>query len=185
MTTVSSWMSDKLSVANSATHGRGVFATKSIERYERLVIFGGDIMLIDEIMNLPEQLRSYPMQIEERFVLGRRDADEPEDTDFFNHSCDPNAGFKGQIFLVAMRQIERGEEVTFDYAMVLSESVGSEIGFEMTCNCRAATCRGMITEFDWRSPQLLSRYKGFFSQYLQDKIDQSHKNRRSGPTSRK
>ena len=95
------------------------------------MIFGGDVMLIDEINNFPEHMQAYPMQIEERFVLGRRRSTEPEDADLINHSCSPNAGFRGQIFLVALRAIEPGEELTFDYAMVVSESIGTSVKFEM------------------------------------------------------
>jgi hypothetical protein len=184
MSTTSSWLSPKLEVQRSKTHKKGVFARANIAKGERLVIFGGDIMLIDEIDDLPERLQEYPMQIEERFVLGSRSALQPEDTDFFNHSCDPNAGFKGQIFLVAMRDIKIGEEVTFDYAMVLSESIGSAITFEMECRCGAANCRKLITENDWKLPVLRRKYDGYFSQYLQEKImiegRAGHRTRRQG-----
>jgi len=128
-------------------------------------------MLIDEIDCLPPGLDEYPMQIEERFVLGSRSARDPEPSDFFNHSCQPNCGFKGQIFLVAMRDIENNEEVTFDYAMVVSESVGSDIVFEMKCNCGEQACRKQITEDDWRLPALQRKYDGYFSEYLQERID--------------
>ena len=65
-----SWILPKLSVRASTKHGRGVFANSLIRKGERLAIFGGDVMLIDEISTLPEDLQDYPMQIEERFVLG-------------------------------------------------------------------------------------------------------------------
>ena len=128
-------------------------------------------MLIDEINNLPESFQDYPMQIEERFVIGSREERAPENADYFNHSCDPNAGFKGQIFLVAMSDIDKDEEVTFDYAMVVSESVGSSIIFEMECECGSRICRKQITENDWRLPELQRKYNKYFSQYLQEKID--------------
>src|SRR5262249_1285599 len=118
-----SWMSSLLQTRASPRHGRGVFATGRIPRGTRVAVLGGDILLIDEIHDLSERMAEFTMQIEERFVLGNRDADEPEDADFFNHSCDPNCGFKGQIFLVTIRDVEEGEELTFDYAMVVSESV--------------------------------------------------------------
>jgi len=113
------------------------------------------------------------MQIEERFVFGSR-GHEAEDTDYFNHSCDPNCGFRGQIFLVAMRDIAPGEEVTFDYAMIVSPSEYSDIVFEMECGCGSEHCRKNITEEDWRLPELRKRYSGFFSQYLEDRIAQEY-----------
>jgi SET domain-containing protein len=165
-----SWVHPALAPRESPIHGRGVFSTSRLRRGERLAIFGGEVMLIDEIDSLPEELQDYPMQIEERFVLGSRGERAPETADFFNHSCNPTCGFKGQIFLVAMRDIEAGEEVTFDYAMVVSKSVGSSIVFEMPCRCRAAACRGVVTEEDWRMPALRARYRGYFSQYIAERI---------------
>jgi SET domain-containing protein len=171
MSTNSSWIHPYLEVRSSKKHKHGVFAKKSILEGERLAIFGGDIMSIDEIDNLPEELQEYPMQIEERFVIGSRSALNPEDTDFFNHSCEPNCGFRGQIFLVAMRDIIAGEEITFDYAMVVSESLGSDIVFEMECTCGSASCRKIISENDWKKVELQTKYNGYFSQYIQEKID--------------
>lgn len=171
MATRNSWMNPKLEAGSSPKdHQRGIFAKRPVRKDERLAIWGGDILRIDEIKNVPESLQHYPLQLEERFVIFPRQATEPEDTDFFNHSCDPNSGIKGQIFLVAMRDIEPGEEVTFDYAMVVSESVGSEVVFEMDCNCGSRHCRGKVTEQDWKLPELRRRYNGYFSQYLQEKI---------------
>jgi hypothetical protein len=152
-----------------------VFAKGDLQAGERLAIFGGDIMLIDEIKNLPEMLQDYPMQIEERFVIGSRNSIEPEDTDFFNHSCNPNSGFKGQIFLVAMRDIKKEEEITFDYAMVVSKSAGSDVVFEIECQCGSKNCRRRITESDWMQPELQKKYRGYFSHYIQEKIDSNIK----------
>ena len=173
--TSSSWIHPKLAVKRSKKHARGVFAEANVRKGERLAIFGGDIMLIDEIDALPEKLQEYPMQIEERFVLGLRHGIRPEATDFFNHSCNPNAGFKGQIFLVAMRDIRKNEEITFDYAMVVSKSIGSNIVFEMDCTCGSPGCRNRITEDDWKLPLLQKKYDGYFSQYLQERIDSARK----------
>ena len=65
-----SWMSNKLVVKLSRTHDKGVFARRAISKGERVAIFGGDIIRIDEIPTLPPGLQRYTMQIEERFVLG-------------------------------------------------------------------------------------------------------------------
>jgi SET domain-containing protein len=178
-----SWMNPKLGIRESGIHDKGVFATEAIERGERLVIFGGEVMRIDEIKDLPDGLQDFPMQIEERFVLGCRRALGPEEPDFINHSCDPNGGFRGQVFLVAMRDIGRDEEITFDYAMVVSESQESTVLFEMDCACGSPLCRGRITEDDWKLPELRKRYAGFFSQYLQERIDRDDRGDNRGPGS--
>ncbi len=182
-----SWIHPSLEVRESKIHGKGVFAISPITKGERLAIFGGDIMLIDELNSLPESLEDYPMQIEERFVLGSREERAPEKTDYFNHSCDANAGFKGQIFLVAMRNIKKDEEITFDYAMVVSESVGSSIVFEMECECGSEICRKRITENDWKLPSLRKKYNGYFSQYIQERIyaEKKHQKRIKRPQGKK
>jgi uncharacterized protein len=164
-----SWLDPRLKKQSSVTHGSGIFARGDIRKDERLAIFGGKIMLIDEMYQLPREMQRYTMQIEERFVLGPA-SDRAEDTDFFNHSCDPNCGFSGQVFLVAMRDIAAGEEITFDYAMTVSESVGSDMVFRMDCVCGSSRCRKTITEQDWQLPELQDRYRGYFSPYIQNKI---------------
>lgn len=165
-----SWIHDHAAVRTSPTTGRGVFATAPIAAGERVAIFGGDILDIDEILQLPEHMRPYTMQIEERFVLAVRGGQVAEDTDFFNHSCEPSCGFRGTIFLVAMRDIAAGEELTFDYAMVVSRTQGHQVTFAMPCRCGTPRCRGEITEDDWQRPELRARYRGFFSQYLEDRL---------------
>jgi hypothetical protein len=66
--------------------------------------------------------------------------------DLINHSCDPNTGLRFDavgIHLVALRPIEPGEEVTWDYSTTLSGS-----HWRMPCDCRAPSCRGLIGNFD-------------------------------------
>jgi hypothetical protein len=165
-----SWLHPGLEKRKSDAQGWGVFARMDIRKGDRLAIFGGKIMLIDEMYQIPEEMQRYTMQIEDRFVLGPAGT-VPEDTDFFNHSCDPNSGFKGQVFLVAMRDIIAGEEITFDYGMTVAESVGSDMIFAMDCSCGSPRCRKKITEQDWMLPELQVRYQGYFSPYIQDKIE--------------
>lgn len=108
----------------------------------------------------------YALQIAEDLVIGLPNPTHDEPGEYFNHSCNPNAGFKGQICLVALRAIAAGEAVCFDYAMVLSKP---DNRFE--CRCGTPRCRGAVTGEDWKDPELQRRYTGFFSLYLQEKID--------------
>jgi uncharacterized protein len=169
--TISSWMNPKLEARNIEGMGRGVYARESILKGEKLTIFGGNIMLISEEPTLNEVHSDFALQIDESFVIGPRFTHEVEDTDFFNHSCNPNAGIKGQIILVAIRNIEPDEEITFDYAMVLHPTQGCP-RYEFECSCNSHDCRGKVTENVWNIPELQRRYDGLFSIYLQEKIDQ-------------
>ncbi len=84
---------------------------------------------------------------------------------YLNHSCDPNVGIQGQIVFVAMRDIEAGEELTHDWATTDDED------YEMRCKCGAENCRGVITGRDWRRKELQEKYRGYFSWYLEKKIE--------------
>ena len=60
---------------------------------------------------------------------------------FINHSCAPNCEtreLRGKVWIVAIRDIEAGEEITYDYCLY----DGGED--EAYCNCGAATCRGTM-----------------------------------------
>ncbi len=62
-----------------------------------------------------------------------------------NHSCQPNVGFNAAEDFVAMRAIQRGEELCWDYAFGESNPK-----FRMRCRCGAAGCRGVVTGRDWQ-----------------------------------
>src|SRR5258708_38238768 len=36
---------------------------------------------------------------------------------YLNHSCNPNSGIRDKVVIVAMRDIEKGEEITLDYSI--------------------------------------------------------------------
>lgn len=163
-----SWINEKCFVKKTKT-GNGVFTDAKIGKNEKICIFGGYILTHQEEVALGAQASDASMQIDSNFVIGFKSKKDTQASDFFNHSCDPNAGIKGQIFLVAMRDIEPGEQITFDYAMVLSKMKGAP-RYVMTCNCQSKICRKEITEDDWKLPSLQKRYRGFFQWYIQEKI---------------
>ncbi|MFZ2188655.1 MAG: SET domain-containing protein-lysine N-methyltransferase [Candidatus Moraniibacteriota bacterium] len=167
-----SWLSDRVVIRSTKKYGDGVFAVENIEKDEIIAIFGGHILTIDEEEELPEEFRDTGLQISENFVITGGKV--KEDTDCFNHSCDPNAGFKGQIFLVAIKNIQKGEQVTFDYAMVLHSAKGA-MTYKLKCLCGSEKCRGFTTEDDWKIPELQEKYAGYFQYFLQEKINKLKK----------
>ena len=60
--------------------------------------------------------------------------------DYLNHSCEPNCIVVG-VRLIALREIQPDDEVTFDYSVTLQDDP-----WEMPCNCGAANCRKIIKE---------------------------------------
>lgn len=144
--------------------GYGIFAHTHTPAGTVLIVWGGSIVDRDGLERVPEEVRRFSVQVEEN--LYQVSLEGPDDADYLNHSCDPNAGFDGQIVVVALRDIEAGEEVCVDYAMC----DGSPYD-EFDCACGAAGCRGRVTGNDWRRPELQARYKGYFVPYLQRRID--------------
>jgi hypothetical protein len=145
---------------------KGVFARLSVGEGEKLALFGG------RVTPCCEEIGDWGIQIDDDFIIDglSRYHTEPEDSHCFNHSCRPNAGIKGQILLVAMRNIEAGEEVVFDYAMCLYKGT-DQPQYRFECLCGADNCRGFVTDEDWMIPELQRAYKGYFSWFLQEKID--------------
>jgi hypothetical protein len=131
-------------------------------------------MTLEEESHLPKEINDIACQISENFVLGIRKKTELEPASFFNHSCNPNSGFKGQIYLIALKKIRGGEEITFDYGMVLHKAKGVT-PYKLKCLCGSKNCREYITADDWKQPELQKRYDGYFQWYLQEKISKLRK----------
>jgi len=105
---VFSWINPKLELRDTGKHGNGLFARENIRKDELLSVFGGYIMTRREEELLPEDYNDTGIQISENLVMTVRERSELSAADFINHSCSPNAGIKGQIFLVAMKTIRGG-----------------------------------------------------------------------------
>jgi uncharacterized protein len=169
MNLINNWLNSKIEPKKSEKEGSGEFAVEDIQKDEILAIFGGHIMTRDERSSLPEDFQYLSIGIDNEMFIGPKSIEESDDADFFNHSCEPNAGLKGQIFLVAMRDIKKGEEITYDYVMSCAQEGERRVLFE--CNCGLPNCRKEITNHDWKIPQLQEKYKGYFSFYIQRDID--------------
>jgi uncharacterized protein len=76
----------------------------------------------------------------------------------------------GQIILYAMRNIGAGEEITTDYATHLTSDTE-----EFNCLCETPSCRKHIKpSVDWKNPALQAKYKGYFADLIQEKIDRQN-----------
>ena len=156
-----SWLNPNLEARESESHGYGVFARQNIAINQWLAVFGGHIMKLAD-----EPAGNYAMQIADDLVIGSPSIALNDPAEFFNHSCNPNSGLKGQILLVALRDILAGEQVCFDYAMTLNLA-----NHCFACHCGSSHCRGVVTGEDWKLPELQQRYDGYFSWYIQEKIN--------------
>lgn len=165
-----SYFTPKAEVRRSLTDKKGVFAKKLIKKGEIISVFGGVIITKEEYKKLERKdfknIKHYALKIADSFYLISSKKGKLEADDFFNHSCSPNAGFNGHLLVVAIRNIKPSEEITYDYAVT---DCDKDDYFK--CNCQAKNCRKVITGNDWKKPELQKKYKGYFSWYIQEKIN--------------
>lgn len=115
---------------DSNIHGKGVFATEAISKGQ--VILGiDDSHIIGDPTAVPEVDRDYIDTFDGKYVLW------PEPERYINHSCEPNVYLKtidGKRKVLAIRPIQEGEELFFDYR------IGGYGEFTWECHCGAPTC---------------------------------------------
>jgi len=161
-----SYRSPKTEVRESKIHGRGLFATADITKDEIVAVKGGHIVNRKTLgEKITPVLGPVEIQIDDDLFIAPVTEEERELSMLYsNHSCDPNIGVRGEITLVAMRDIRAGEELTHDWAMTDDDD------YSLKCNCGAPDCRKILTGKDWQRPDLQRRYAGYFSVYLARKI---------------
>jgi uncharacterized protein len=163
--TAGGWVCSKVEAEkNPLKGGNSLIAKEPIQRGELVAVWGGDIVTSEQLAELNKIAQRYSVQVEEDLYLVTTRAYDP--ADYVNHCCAPNLGISGQIALVAIRDIAPGEELCYDYAT----TDGSPYD-EFECACGSPDCRGYVSGNDWKRPELWERYKGYFSPYLQRRID--------------
>ena len=145
--------------------GRDVVASRAIPAGEVIVIWSGIPMSTAQVEALPEREKDFILQTDDDVFLVTP-LDELCTADFVNHSCRPNCGLRDAVTLVAMRNIDVGESITFDYAMSDANSI-----VEFECRCGADECRGRVTGSDWMLQDLQARYAGWFAPHVQRRIE--------------
>lgn len=169
-----SWQSKKLFLQHIKSYkgrnrgldrGYGVFTKSPIKKGEVLTIFGGYIIPIKEIKNLSQRLQEYFYQVNDNFFFGPVRKNEISLNEHYNHNCNPNAGFKDALTLVATRDIKKGEEITIDYAMCMTTKL-----FDFKCDCGSKDCRLFVSGNDWKKFELQKKYKNYFQPYILEKI---------------
>jgi uncharacterized protein len=150
-----------LRVGEAGAKGKGVFASRRIEPGELVWDYAGEERWIKEI---PKRLWRYCFQVDyDKYVVPKKWSAGW----FMNHSCQPNCVIMGRTKVVALRRIEPGEEVTFDY----STNVGWD-GFSMKCKCGTRECRKVVRSYGFLADELKGRYGACVSAYLLRRVAQ-------------
>ena len=140
----------RIQVRRSGVHGKGVFALTDIAKGERIIEYVG------EVITWKKALRRHP-----------HDPTQPNHTFYFhlddghvidalyggnasrwiNHSCAPNCEADeqdGRIYIKALRRIRPGEELNYDYGLVIDAPLTAQLKAEYPCWCGSARCRGTL-----------------------------------------
>lgn len=133
-------------------NGRGVFAAKNFKKKEKILEFHGKLFAPDKLPNPYNDAEDGYIQISPKKYLGPSGNFD----DFVNHSCDPNSGIKirgKKVVLIAIKDIKKGEEITFDFSTTTDES-----GWEKKCNCGSKDCRKIIRDFKHLPKSVQKKY---------------------------
>jgi uncharacterized protein len=122
-------------VGRSVT-GLGLFANKRLKRGAYIAAYRGRRISTAESDRREARGARYMFTLNQRWVIDG--SPRWNVARYINHSCRPNAkpvGRRGGIVIVALRQIEPDEEITYDYGRDYLRCFLAEGG------CRCAACR--------------------------------------------
>jgi uncharacterized protein len=137
-------------VRRSRVHGRGVFALRRIRKGTRIIEYLGD-----RVSHRQADLRYEHKDISDNhtflFIVDRSvvidGGANGNDARFINHSCDPNCESlieDRRVFIEAIRTIQPGEELTYDYQIGRDRSDPPNVDDIYACRCGAQRCRGSM-----------------------------------------
>ena len=142
-------MKIRVRVGPSRIAGQGLFAEQNIKQGTKIIRYIGEKITHEESERRLAAGNVYIIGLNERYAI---DGDIPNNTArFINHSCDPNCHteqFGNTIWLVAIKDIRAGEELTYNYGY------DDEDYEDNPCNCGANNCCGYIL-----GPQYWDRIK--------------------------
>ena len=137
-------------VGSSSVHGLGGFASRRILRGTRIIEYVGERLTGAEVearyAHEEDNGHTFIFHVEgDVYVDASRQGN---DSRFINHSCQPNCEsdvVDGRVYITAIRDIEPGEELTYDYALELEDDPpGSNVHY--ACRCGSPRCRGTMLE---------------------------------------
>lgn len=143
----------------SSIHGNGVFADEPIRKGERIVRYKGTLRSHKEVDRLygeqDENGHTFLFTLNDEYVI---DANEGGNVArWINHSCDPNCesvteendkgkSHKDKVFIEAIRDIAAGEELTYNYGIVLEERYTPKLKKLWECRCGSKNCTGTMLQ---------------------------------------
>ena len=153
-----------IEVRASPLHGLGVFAARRIPRGTRVIEYLGERVSHAEADRRYDHKdagdsHTFLFIVDERTVIDAGvDGNEAR---FVNHSCEPNCESvieNQRVYIDAIRPIEPGEELTYDYQIKREADDPPDIDAVFACRCGVEGCRGSMLWPPPRAPR--SRLQG-------------------------
>jgi hypothetical protein len=142
--------SRRIQVRRSAVHGKGVYAVQDIPAGDTLIEYVGEIISWEEAQarhphDPANPNHTFYFHIDESRVIDALHGG--NSSRWINHACDPNCEAdeqSGRIFIKALRDIVCGEELNYDYGLIIEERYTKKLKQEYPCWCGSAKCRGTL-----------------------------------------
>ncbi|PLC04909.1 SET domain-containing protein-lysine N-methyltransferase [Variovorax sp. RO1] len=140
----------RIQTRRSDVHGNGVFAVQDLAEGETLIEYKG------QVISWKEALRRHPhdpAQPNHTFYFHIDDGRvidgnvEGNAARWINHSCEPNCEadeVDGRVYIKALRNIAAGEELNYDYGLIIDEPYTEKLLSEFPCWCGSEQCRGTL-----------------------------------------
>lgn len=137
-------------VRRSSIHGNGVFARRKIEAGENIVEYEGERITSDESGVRAEQGGG---PVNHTFFFSLADGNVIDggsggnDSRFINHACEPNCEAyeeDGRVFIYSLHEIEEGDELYYNYALIYEERHTAAVKKLFECRCGASSCSGTM-----------------------------------------
>lgn len=152
-------MARKIQVRRSAIHGNGVFAATDIPSDTRLIEYKGRLMTHRQADNMYDGSaktgHTFLFTLNGKYIL---DANvDGNNARWINHGCDPSCTAvleedeggsrrKDRVFIESKRAIKAGEELTYNYGIVLEERQTPRLKAIWACRCGSPKCTGTMLQ---------------------------------------
>jgi len=148
-------MKDLIYIKETPSRGSGVFAIRDILKDEIITEFNGPLIRIEQMEGIPKEVWDHLLNVgANEYIIAREPGVRT------NHSCDPNAGIIKDVFLVAMRNIKKDEEVTFDYSITIVDN------WNLQCMCGSPLCRQVIGKYRDLPDGLKKKYEKYTPEWI-------------------
>src|SRR6266480_3077424 len=135
----------QIEVRKSDVHGRGVYAMQFIPEGTRIIEYTGERTSWKAAPNDENDPHTFNFGLDNGQVINPHIGG--NDARWINHSCDPNCEANEEddrIFIDAMRDIQPGEELFYDYGLEIDEPITEESKKKYACHCGSSNCRGTM-----------------------------------------